>query len=1082
MKINLREEETTAYLSTYQNYLEEIQKLNKEVNDVLNEVMEQSKYDKLQNLISDIIDVYSETIIGNIEKGVFTVWKESKGSLRSCLRMYHAGELADNVCAQIEQKMNDIMQDILKIDKAEIIITERPIVSEDGLERLENICKSAQTQVLNIKTTYISLIDSKYEENEIYGTLKPLVVGVTANIQSFFEASLHRFEKLHEFVRKISLQLHNIVDENGVQGKTSTLGSAENVNLNGDVSNGLEENLDEYLFQYITKMVLGKTILFGQSKWYQDSNRKQEWQENENVRIIKRDNYLKRQISLMENKDKFDWKYVIEHKKEMSGKYGYKTEGEYLKKVRLIDCKEIQDILSVVEKARLWQGSFISGNLSGQYINRDVYTFDTLDEGATIYKLQIESNREKGNYFISQKEYNRISSLDKAKIYELLQLDGFYGREDDGKLQFGFKVNIVEYEVKNGCKVDVARGKIEANKHLSGDKNNTEEAIEQIFITDDDFDKLEDLGSHEIETTVSSHQKEVINKMVAYSKNMGNQNRRKNIDAFKEITQYIYDTINQEANDNEKAFTYELLKEISVVYIQFYEKYGELLCDKFKSPNDEREKFFEQDDEIEKLFEQDDERGKFFEQKYFKPTMKQKNVQYFDNGDWWEFVSHAHRTYRVFYTVAKMFGNVAEQCKKGKANDVNLLYAAYVLFTPIIEGHIELIDGNKYAEFSKWASEKFLDILEKSKQNKIVVDTENVNEEQELDFTGENFSEDNIQMFVDIVEKIVNQTGVETLNNLVDKHYDALVSSRSFYAGKRKAAAVKEHNIAASTSSTSSTYGRYTVTNKSIQMMQPVCEQVNSVLEPIDKFYKEKFDSLGEGFEKVNSTVHALSTFIGLWGLGVWNLSKMFSTDEKDESDKDKSIMQKIQLGGIALSSCSIPGKIIMGGAHMVKILDWAMPYMKKSKILVRLSEKVWNHTRQDIQIPYVQKLMDQYVMEHYEMEYGMLKGKSEKFVHLHNVTKTIEDKHQRRAFENAVFAAETVMPQNYIINESDPIVFREKEMGLYLNLVRSGMCSKQDIESETSNEIVDKLYNDYVTTENIKPRVEINPDKRTIE
>lgn len=197
MKINLREEEKNVYLSTYQNYLEEIQKLNKNVNEIFNEVMEQSKYDRLQKLISKIIDAYSATIIDNIETGVFAVWRESEGSLRACLKMYHAGELADDVCAQIEQQMNDIMIDTLKIDKAEIIITERPIVSEDGLEKLENICKFARTQVLNKKIDYVALIDNKYEENEIYGTLKPLVVGVTSNMESFFKESLNRYEKAY---------------------------------------------------------------------------------------------------------------------------------------------------------------------------------------------------------------------------------------------------------------------------------------------------------------------------------------------------------------------------------------------------------------------------------------------------------------------------------------------------------------------------------------------------------------------------------------------------------------------------------------------------------------------------------------------------------------------------------------------------------------------------------------------------------------------------------------------------------------------------------------------------------------------
>ena len=158
------------------------------------------------------------------------------------------------------------------------------------------------------------------------------------------------------------------------------------------------------------------------------------------------------------------------------------------------------------------------------------------------------------------------------------------------------------------------------------------------------------------------------------------------------------------------------------------------------------------------------------------------------------------------------------------------------------------------------------------------------------------------------------------------------------------------------------------------------------------------------------------------------------------------------------------------------------MPYLKKSKILVKLSEKVWNLTRQDIQIPYVHKRMDQYVMEHYEMKYGISKGQSPYFPYYHSVTNSLKDDHQRRAFENSIFAAETFMtPQYYTVNETNPKKNREIWCGIFLNLVRSGMCSEQDIESGISNDIVDKLYNAYMSRESIKSRVDINPDIRVI-
>ena len=123
MNINLREEETIQYISFYQGYLEDVQSLNNKVMDVLNEVMQQSKYDKLQKQISGLIDAYMETIVNNIETGVFQTWRESEGSLRSCLRTYRAGDAADEVCAQIEQQMEDLMQDNLLLYPNQILLT-----------------------------------------------------------------------------------------------------------------------------------------------------------------------------------------------------------------------------------------------------------------------------------------------------------------------------------------------------------------------------------------------------------------------------------------------------------------------------------------------------------------------------------------------------------------------------------------------------------------------------------------------------------------------------------------------------------------------------------------------------------------------------------------------------------------------------------------------------------------------------------------------------------------------------------------------------------------------------------------------
>lgn len=765
MRISLREEDTSEYIALYQAFLEEMQAINMQANNEFNNIMEQSKYDRLQKLISSIIDTYMEIIVNNIDTGVFITWKESNASLRACLKMYQAGEGADEVCIQIEQKMNDLILEILKIEKMGFVLTERPVVSENELEQLEDICKQAQTEILEIKSNYLSLIESKSGENDIYGTLRPLVTGVSSNIKSFFETSLHSFEKLHDFVKENSLRMQNIAQENAMESTND-----------------------------------------------------------------------------------------------------------------LADKKFVNEVSGIV------------------------------------------------------------SNMEKLESSELMN-------------------------------------------------------------------------------------------------------------PFRQLTQYLYNTIFSDLGEEEKKVPYKVIEKIVPIYRKFYEEYGEILLDKFQTS---------------------EERQEYVQREYINVIKERNNVQYFNDSEFETFTCHADQTYVVFDRVADMEKNIAVACQNKVANDLNLLYGAYVLFTPIMEGHINKENEAEYAKFSTWACEKIKGIL----------GIEDKQEEEALKFTGEKFSEKNIQLFVVVVEKIINQTGVDVLNKAVDKSYDDLVASRKIYTKKVKAEKAKKLKLA------HNTYGRYTVTNKSIQMMQSECAYMNSILEPLDKFYREKFKKLGENFEKANTAIHTLSTFISSWGSGAWDLSKLLLKEEtekpgiQNESDKInglfRTIMQKIMLDGVALSSYNKAGLIIKGGT---KIFDWAMPHMKKSKILVRLSEKVWNLTRQDIQITQERKYWDQYIMEHYELEYGMLKGKSIWFPYYHKVTITIKDKHQRRTLENALFASEKVM-QGVQCNGK---FVREKEIGLFLNLVRSGMCSKQDMESSVSNEIVDKLYNVYIEEENIVPQVKINPDNLKI-
>lgn len=633
MKINLREDGTEEYVSLYRNYLENIQNLNAEVSDVFNEVMMQTRYERLQRTVSDIIDGYQEMIVDSIETEIFETWQGSGGSLKDCLGKYCAGDAACAVGGQVESQMQEISREILKIQKDIPGETATPVVSEEGLDKLEEICRRAGEQLSDLRSDYLRRVNMAAESNDIFGTLLPLMEAVCARLGKFLEDSLHSFERLHEFVLQNALELRHLTEENSgtAGGGEQTVGGAESGSVPG---------------------VSGETAHAGGS----------------------------------------------------------------------------------VAGGSSAEGSSAEGSSTGE----------------------------------------------------------------------------------------------------NGAGGEQQETIREAGINSD-------------------------------------------------------------------------------------------------------------------------------------PSSEQ---------------------------------------------------------------------------------------------------------EEELRFEGENFSEENIRLFVKIVERIIAQVGEDELNRIVERHYTDMAASRSIPSDN----SAQGSQVSRTHQGSVSDYGRYTVTDQSIRMMAPVYAQTDKILERFDQFYKEKFRKLGESYEMANKTIHTMSSFIGLFGLGAISPSKMF-----DANETDKSIFEKITLSGVALANCTLVGKFFLGGASMLKILDWAMPYMKKSKMLVKLNEKVWNLTRQEMQLSPVNGMMDQYMMEHYEIKYGMDKGKSGWFPLYHMVMDGLDDT-RRRCLENAVFSVDRMfILDNYMITETDPVKYWNIRRGLFLNLVRSGMCSSRKIDAAAANGIVDKLYDVYVTQEHLQPRVDLDPGKRTV-
>jgi hypothetical protein len=240
MRFSLSEDATSSYTAVYSDYINDIQGVNIRMSNIFESNMQSTKYDVLQRLISRISEVYSEVIQDDINSGLVNEWEDSEASLVAFLRNYHAGESAEGIGSLTQTGLEDIMIDTLRIDRVDAILTDRPVVSDAGLQELKDACRNSMAEIEEIKERYRSKIDDEYEENEIFGTLIPLIDGVSAKMINFLDGAGIAFDNLHEFVLDNAQKMRNIVEEeNGLNksadaGGTSGGGGAGSEGGNGD--------------------------------------------------------------------------------------------------------------------------------------------------------------------------------------------------------------------------------------------------------------------------------------------------------------------------------------------------------------------------------------------------------------------------------------------------------------------------------------------------------------------------------------------------------------------------------------------------------------------------------------------------------------------------------------------------------------------------------------------------------------------------------------------------------------------------------------------------------------------------------
>ena len=345
-------------------------------------------------------------------------------------------------------------------------------------------------------------------------------------------------------------------------------------------------------------------------------------------------------------------------------------------------------------------------------------------------------------------------------------------------------------------------------------------------------------------------------------------------------------------------------------------------------------------------------------------------------------------------------------------------------------------------------------------------------EELDIDLEDEQFSDKNLELVVKIAEIIVGQLGQDRVNKYVDANYDKLRNNSKNYSNfkaKNTSNTKKDYNtsnVGNGKTRNKSKYGKYNVTPQAVSMMKDMYDKVNMIMTPIDTYYKEKFQHIEDSYVKVSQVIHNLSNFLGGWSTGTLKLSDLIPNYELAAKIDNHELVKKITEGILTATSPKLE-LLIKGSAAVLKGLDKVMPLMKKSQLLMNLSNKFWELTRQDMQIPYFNKYIEQYIVEHYNMKHGINVPQSYMFEYTHPIVREIKDEKKRRIFENALFAADACIGyQRY--------AERSAYLGRFLNLARAALVGR--IPDNEANELLDKFYATYMVRENISAKVYLNP------
>lgn len=213
MKFSLKEEETGKYREFVSRFLDELAQCGQKLSASLAEVLQRTKYEKLQNEVRKIVEAYNSRITGSAAGNVWELWKESGVALRDYLAPYQVGEEAERVCEAVEGQIEELLRAQPTLTVPEVGTSERPVISNADFDELKKIWADYKTDVEDAGSTFRAERVSLAEENEIYNSLGSLMEYLCGFLESISGTAATVLENLQGEVNQISHDIRKSTEE-----------------------------------------------------------------------------------------------------------------------------------------------------------------------------------------------------------------------------------------------------------------------------------------------------------------------------------------------------------------------------------------------------------------------------------------------------------------------------------------------------------------------------------------------------------------------------------------------------------------------------------------------------------------------------------------------------------------------------------------------------------------------------------------------------------------------------------------------------------------------------------------------------